>query len=298
MASTTTQPAPAANEMILTPVITLEGHEKRIQSLSYLQDGRQMVSVCLDKTVRRWDLQANKEIEEARKVCDHGVHAVAESRDGRWAITAGGDVDHGELKVSEVEMEIVKSFEGHSKVITCIDISADDMLLASGSGDHTARLWSLDTGKLVAGPFESAAWVGAIRFSHNSKKLAVNSWSGENLEVWDVQTQSLDRRVVGKLWVGSSPLRITFAPVFWTNKETILAAFNFDDLAATTIYEFDASTLETVGTPFEGHTKVINGVALSFDGGLLASASGDHTIRLWAFESRQLLASFVVRLPH
>ena len=33
-------------------------------------------------------------------------------------------------------------------------------------------------------------------------------------------------------------------------------------------------------------------LALSFNGALLASTSSDNTIKLWAFESRQLLASF------
>ncbi|KAG2137086.1 hypothetical protein DEU56DRAFT_804911 [Suillus clintonianus] len=69
-----------------------------------------------------------------------------------------------------------------------------------------------------------------------------------------------------------------------------------DDYAKT-IYEFDASTLETVGTPFEGHTDLVTGLALSSDSTLLASASYDHTIKLWAFEHRQLLATFNVRNP-
>ncbi|KIK32493.1 hypothetical protein CY34DRAFT_49777, partial [Suillus luteus UH-Slu-Lm8-n1] len=57
-----------------------------------------------------------------------------------------------------------------------------------------------------------------------------------------------------------------------------------------TIYEFDASTLETIRTPFQGHTDTITRLALSFHGALLASASYDNTIKLWDCESRQLLA--------
>jgi WD40 repeat protein len=93
---------------------------------------------------------------------------------------------------------------------------------------------------------------------------------------------------------------VTYAPVFWTNKGTkILTVFNFsDDSSTSTFYEFDTSTLETVGAPFEGHTHVIYGLALSSDGTLIASASGDDTIKLWAFESRQLLASFHVSNPN
>ncbi|KAG2750119.1 hypothetical protein P692DRAFT_201864861 [Suillus brevipes Sb2] len=50
--------------------------------------------------------------------------------------------------------------------------------------------------------------------------------------------------------------------------------------------------LETVGIPSKGHIKLVTGIALSFDGALLSSTSNDKTIELWAFESRQLLASF------
>jgi len=65
------------------------------------------------------------------------------------------------------------------------------------------------------------------------------------------------------------------------------------------IYEFDVSTLETIGAPFERHISHFTGLALSFDCALLASTSEyDDTIKLWAFESHQLLASFDVHKPH
>jgi WD40 repeat protein len=298
MASTpSTQPAAAAPKMILPPVMTLEGHDKGIRSISYSPDGKQMVSGSWDGTTRRWNVQAGKEIEDVRDVCGWAVFAVAVSRNGRWVIIAGGDTERGELKACEVETGMVKTFQSHSKMLTCIDISEDSMLLASGSLDGTARIWGLDICK--ADPLKSACgWVGAIRFSQDSKKLAINSFVAPLLEVWDVQTQKLDRRVVRNF-----PGYGSHAPVFWTNKETILATFTFEVpdnkrlVAATTIYEFDASTLETLGAPFQGHTKGIFGLALSFDGALLASTSGDNTIKLWAFESRQLLASFHVLDP-
>ena len=62
-----------------------------------------------------------------------------------------------------------------------------------------------------------------------------------------------------------------------------------------TIYEFDSWTLETIGAPFKGHTRIILGLALSSDCTLLVSASDDDTVKLWAFDSRQLLASFHVQ---
>ncbi|KAG2110799.1 WD40-repeat-containing domain protein [Suillus clintonianus] len=290
MASTSTKAA--ATKLILKPKMTLKGHGLEIRSISYFPDGQRIISGSFDKTARQWDLKAGKELEKARGVCENEVSAVAVSRDGRWVVTASGNHHHSELKACEVEMGIVKEFKGHSAMIECIDISADSKLLASGSRDFTARIWNLETGELVAGPFQSVDWVGAVRFPMDSKKLAVNSWVGKCLEVWDIQKQKLDARM-GKPGGG----RMITAPIFWTNNnKTILAAFNFtDDLDAKTIYEFNALTLETVGTPFEGHTRLVTGLALSSDNTLLASASANNTINLWAFESRQLLASLDVQ---
>ncbi|KIK43125.1 hypothetical protein CY34DRAFT_804125 [Suillus luteus UH-Slu-Lm8-n1] len=282
----------AAMKSILKLSTTLKGHERWIESMSYFPDGQRLISGSWDKTTRRWDLKTGEEIVEARGVCEERVYVVAVSRSGRWVATGGGDRDteDPELKACEVETGIVKTFKGHSRHISCIDISADNTQLASGSYDKTARIWNLETGKLVAGPFKSETYVGAVRFSSDSKKLAVKSYTAMRLEVWDVQLQKLDVKI-GE----SGRLGDTYLPVFWTkNNKTIIAAFRFtEDDVITTIYEFDASTLETVGTPFKGHTDYITGLALSFDDALLASASHDNTIKLWAFESRQLLGSFM-----
>jgi len=295
MGSRSTQPTAAATKMILAPVMTLEGHNDITWSMAYLPDGNRIISVSFDKTIRQWDLQAGKAIEEVRDVYEGNLYKAVVSRDGRWVMTAGRDEEYRdlELKAYEIETGIVKTFQD-SRIIRCIDISADGKLLASGSEFHrTVLIWGMDTGKLVAGPFESDDYVGAIRFSPDSKKLAVKSQVGRCLEVWDVQTQKLDAQVGEKDYGAATNL----VPIFWTKKGTILAAFDLDvnHSKPTTIYEFDASTLETVGDPLEGHTDLIHQLALSSDGTLLASSSFDNTIKLWSLEPRQLLASFIVQ---
>jgi WD40 repeat protein len=84
MVSRSKQPGMTANRSILTPVMTLEGHEpyivsssngghveyKDVSYISYFPDGKQMISASRDKTIRRWDLREGKEIKEVREVCD------------------------------------------------------------------------------------------------------------------------------------------------------------------------------------------------------------------------------------
>lgn len=179
----TDRPAPAATKMVLTPVTTLESHEDYTKSISYFPDGKCMISGSDDLTARQWDLQTGKETKKARDVCEWVVCTVGVSKDGRWVITAAGDASHGELKACEVETGKLNKFQGHSGEIMCIDTSADGTLLASGSRDETVRIWSLDTGKLMAGPFGGVGFVGAVRFSQDSKKLAAHLESGTDLDV-------------------------------------------------------------------------------------------------------------------
>jgi WD40 repeat protein len=305
MASTSIQPVATADISNLTPAMTLEGHEpwkystpdgeqheyKYISCISYFPDGKQMISGSRDKTIRRWDLRKGKEIEKVRQVYEL-VQAVGVSRDGRWVINAGGN----DMKVSEVETGIVRTFH-EDDFICCIDISADSTLLAGGSYSEV-RVWNLDTGELVAGPFDNGRnFPGALRFSEDSRKLAVlvSSYDGKErrLQVWDVQTQKLDvQKSSNHNTIAGSDL-----PIFWTTKhKTIVTGFNPLDDKIMMISEFDALTLKTVGAPFK-HTSSILGLALSSDCVLLASSSY-LTIKLWAFESRQLLASFDVKSLH
>jgi WD40 repeat protein len=312
MASSSKRPGMAVMKSVLTPVMTLEGHEsifyitdnghrgeiKSVEYISYFPDGKQMISGTWDKTIRRWDLREGKEIKEAREVGERDIRAVGVSRDGRWVVTAV----RGVLKVSEVETGIVRTFhDGFSTWIECIDISADSMLVVVGSMDSQVRIWSLDTGKLVAGPFkisygDDRECPGALRFSEDSKKLAVMSLWGKWLQVWDVQAQKLDPVTTEEFLTPDDFSPTRSPPVFWTTKDkSIIAApsftLDFGIRDPRIVYEFDASTLQTVGDPFEGHADFITGLALSSDCVLLASASHD-TINLWSFESRQLLASF------
>ena len=314
MGSRSTQPAAAATMMTLAPVMTLKGHKSFFgskRSMAYSPDGKRIISVCSDQTIRQWDLQAGREIEQVRHLHEGKPYRAETSRDGRWVMTFGRDGEYTKVKAYEVETGIVKTvtFQDSRLIdINSFDISADGKVLACVSL-FIVRIWGMDTGKLVAqlGPFKSReglqhpltfgdpCYVGGVRFSPDSKKVAVESNARACLEVWDVQTRKVDAQV-GKKGSNYS----NNAPIFWTKKGTILAAFNFAfndysyNLEATTIYEFNASTLETVGDPFEGE-RSIRDFALSFDGTLLTSSFFNDTIKLWAFEPRQLLASFHVQ---
>lgn len=84
---------------------------RELPIISYSPEGEQMIS-GFDRTVQRWDLQAEKEIEEAQYIFEQKVHAMGVSRNGRWVVTADDYINgHSELKVCEVETGIVRTFD-------------------------------------------------------------------------------------------------------------------------------------------------------------------------------------------
>ncbi|KAG2749256.1 WD40 repeat-like protein, partial [Suillus brevipes Sb2] len=192
-----------------------------VHALACSPSGDRIASGWHKRIICIWDTKTDKRIvgPEARGVRKETVILVVVSRDGRWVLTGGGSRYLAELKACEVETGIVKTFEGHSDWITCIDISADNTRLVSGSLDKTGWIWSSEAGRLVAGPFESVDKVGMVRFSPNSKKLAVKSDWATCLEVCrDVESQKLEIRL------GIARMATIFAPspVFWDNNRSAI----------------------------------------------------------------------------
>ncbi|KAL4970907.1 WD40 repeat domain-containing protein [Aspergillus stella-maris] len=76
----------------------------------------------------------------------------------------------------------LKTLEGHSDWVNSVAFSADGRLLASGSADHTIKLWDPATGALRH-TLESQGVVNDIKFSERFPQLVTNVGSF-NIRVW------------------------------------------------------------------------------------------------------------------
>src|SRR5262249_28421264 len=75
----------------------------------------------------------------------------------------------------------------HDDAIWCINFSPDNRLVATGSRDHTARLWDAHTGKILTPPIHHAGAVNYAVFSDDSRWLATFS-DDATARLWDAQT--------------------------------------------------------------------------------------------------------------
>jgi len=125
------------------PILVLDtgGHTARVATAVFTPDGKTLITVSNEKTIRFWDVATGVSPRVLRPPIGRGfagqLFAAAISPDGR-TLAAGGISDGFRFYLIDVETgRIVSQLKGHTDVIQTLAFSADGKRLASGSSDGT-----------------------------------------------------------------------------------------------------------------------------------------------------------------
>src|SRR5216683_2481540 len=158
-------------------------------------------------------------------------------------------------------------YRGHTQPVTAVAWSRDDRWIASGSDDHTVRVWDTTNGGHVFTYSGHKDSVTAVVWSPNSRYIASGS-DDHTVQVWDTTNG-------GHVFIYRGH-KDSVTAVAWSRDGKRIASASWDD----TVQVWDATNGGHVLT-YRGHSASVNAVAWSPDGRWIASGSSDHTMQVW-----------------
>ena len=240
-------------------------------SLAISPDGQTILSASEDRTIRRW--RRDGTLIDRLSGHEAEVNAVAFSPQGDRFASAD---ESGVVKVWHATGEVLTSFQAHDQKIDAIAFHPTQPLLATGSGDHTIKLWTLaektPTEKTLIETLQQTllahtGTVRAVAFSPNGQTLASAS-ADQTIRLWAINNSASNRT--------SNSVQ---------NNEN-------NNAQARAEARLDPRPKATLEATLEGHRNIVFALSFSPDGTTLASASHDHTLKLWQLKTRLALTTF------
>jgi WD40 repeat protein/transcriptional regulator with XRE-family HTH domain len=195
----------------------VQGHTGTVRSVALSANGECLASGGEDGTLRLWEASTGVPLATMQQGHTGAVWAVTLSADGRlvasggedgtvrlWSLTgvAGREGMPGIQEESSTGA-LLATLQGHTGGVLGVTLSADGLLVASGSFDGTVRLWSLtgvagregmpgiqeesSTGALLATLKGHTGGVRGVALSADRRLLATGGYDG-TARLWEVST--------------------------------------------------------------------------------------------------------------
>ncbi len=247
----------------------LEAHAGGVTGLAYHSNGTQAISGGADKTVKLWDLTKGTVLKTFGPLTDP-VTAVAFSRDYLQVGAAAGKLVKVWTLADGKEVQTLT----HPAVVSSLSFNGDKARLVTGAADNLARVWDVAGGKELQA-FPHAGPVSGVAF-HPTQPALVTASADKTVTV---QALSATRVVAAS----ATALRaVTVIPA-----QTHVITAGDDKLAV--LWNLNTGVKERT---FEGATGILNAVAVSKNGLMVATGGADATVRVYTFADAKLVGQF------
>ncbi len=249
------------------------GHTGAVPDSAISHDGRWLVTVGADKTLRRFPLAAE------RMVVAHvgGAHALDVAADGKSLVTVGEDKL---AKRWDLEGKLLQTFSSGDTPLAYVSISPAGDQLAAG-GDPTRKsaevlLWKLADTSLIK-KLAVGSPVTAISYVDGGKRLGVSAA--------DNKLRFYEAHLTANPLLGESvALPVTSAGIAPHSVANQLLVAGADGKLRVVPLSLQQVLL--------GHAGAVSALAVSPDDKLLYSAGADKTVRQWELEAGMPKHSF------
>lgn len=242
------------------------GHTDEPNTVEFL-DGEILITASPDKTIRTWNVQTGEEVR--RLTFEDTIWIAIPSPDGRYIIAG---FENGSLQLLDAQTgTFIRSFVGHTDVITYANFTTDGRYVLTTSNDRSARLWDVTTGQQLRVFIGHTDSVNGGTIASNGQFIITSS-ADNTARLWNIATGNEMHRLIGHSdWL----LEARISP------DNHYALTTSNDKTARL---WDVATGQEV-RQFIGHIAGVRGARFSPDGQYVMTGSADRTLRLWDVES-------------
>ena len=293
-----------------------EGGSVTDMALSPKENGRFVATGCEDCIVRIWDTQTGTAVKLSKH--EDTVWAVAFNHDGTKLVSGGAD---NKAILWDVDREeAIAELGGHKGDVWVLAYSPDGSRIATGAVDGKVKLWDGDSAAELATLSDHDSIIMYVSFSPDSKRLAtcadnkvfvydaekgglVSKLDGHKGLVWDIHFSPDSSRIVSAAEDGTAHIwnvatgealcivQEHTGPL-WTARFSAdgkrVAVGGFD----CTVAVCDSFTGELHYMVGKENPAIVNNLAYTGEGDLLAAACADGTVKLWDALSGERVADF------
>lgn len=251
-------------------------------SVAIAPDGHSVAVGFLDGSLRLFSLPSPQLIWEKKTAHSDNIERLAISADGAWLASASAD---NLVKLWQVETgELQQTFTGHTDKVTAVAFSPDNHILASASEDGQIGLFEVGTDKKrFIQNAHSGKKVLSVMFDSSGKRLLSGGRDNHPAQLWNLSeatptTLQSVTNIPKILWAAISPDNQWVAGV---GRDQLVQLYSLSE--------------NQEKYRLMGHEQTIFRAIFSPDTSILATASGDATIRFWDLSNGSEL--FTLRLP-
>uniref|UniRef100_A0A5S6QHV3 WD_REPEATS_REGION domain-containing protein n=1 Tax=Trichuris muris TaxID=70415 RepID=A0A5S6QHV3_TRIMR len=261
------------------PQFTCKGHNNWVLCLSWSPDGLKLASGCKSGNIIVWNPENGERIGKALSAHRSWVNCIAwkplhMDPNCRFLASSSKDTD---IRIWDVVLgQCIRVLSGHTASVTCVRWGGEDFIY-SASHDRTIKMWRANDGVLCRTLSGHAHWVNTIAL-HTDYALRTGAFDPK-----DAHSRKADAITMNPQDLKSLAQKL-YDKVKGTGPERMVSGS--DDF---TLFFWSPASQKKPLTRMTGHQQLVNQVLFSPDGFLVASASFDHSIKVWCGKTGKFL---------
>ena len=214
------------------------------------------------------------------------VSQIKYSPDGKLIASAAWDKT---IKLWDAETrKLINTLKGHQDGVNSIAFTPDGQTLISGSEDKTIKIWDIsERAKLIKTLESHTDSIKAVTVSPEGNLIASAGYDNK-IKIWSIAGELLQTIDAHKLAITSLAFIPTPLNPPYKGRDYTLISGSWDNTVKLWTLADEGKSSRLLHT-LTGHQDGVTTISLNSDGTLLASGSGDRTIKLWNTKTGELI---------